>query len=449
MNNENYIERVLYREATTNPAAMSVLAEPLLPEVFTNPVLKRAYTVYRMFWQHYGRLPNHEDIKMSITKDDLARCMVEAEAMGADVDAALVEGESYDTFMELAQGYIRKRRGALVLNETLNDYQNNRLDADAAVLRFQEVASLKLVQDIGFDLYEGVDDFIAVTADEGGRISTGFADIDEKMGGGIPAAGKFLGVVSAPTNMGKSIFLGNLAVNAARAGKSVLVITLEMSEAVYASRIYSALYGINISELPFKGEELKRRVEEERLGEVLIKEFPPGTVSVDELSGYIDGVVKSGRKIDLICVDYLTLLAAPGTESSNEAGKVVSRKLRALSYKFAAPVFTAAQINRDGFGSTPDMKFMAESIAICSESDLILSLYRQKEDVELGIMRVFFLKSRLGARDVTSRLYFNTPLMRFENLKEDLAEKTVDAASTAKAAEEAKTDGKLADIMGL
>lgn len=447
--NGRYIESVLFKEMSTNPTVMSVVHNKLEPEVFTNEVFKRAANVYRLFWSKYTRLPNKEDLKMFTSNEAVSKVLVEARNICSQVDSELVEKESMDTFYELAETYIRKRRGELVLNRIISDYNNGRLDSDKAVTAFSEVSSIKLIQDLGFDIYENLPDFINNSYEDGNRLSTGFPDIDQKIGGGLPATGKFLGVVSAPTNMGKSIFLGNLAVNAAKQGKSVLIITLEMSQQVYAGRIYSSLYNIPIAEIPFRGEELKAAVDNAKYGQMLIKEFPPGTMTVEEISGYIDNAINEGRHFDIICVDYLTLLSAPGADNSNEAGKIIARKLRALSYKYSIPVFTAAQINRDGFGLTPDMKYMAESIAICSESDLIVSLYRQEEDVELSIMRLWFLKNRLGERDVSTRLFFNTPCLRFETLPEDLQGKTADDESTAKAVEAVEIQSKLNEILDL
>lgn len=91
--------------------------------------------------------------------------------------------------------------------------------------------------------------------------------------------------------------------------------------------------------------------------------------------------------------------------------------MRALSYKYKCPVFTAAQINRDGMSNTPDMKYFAESIAICAEADFIVSLYRQEEDLAMGVMRAAILKSRLGPKGMTIPLRFNIENLRFENIE--------------------------------
>lgn len=219
--------------------------------------------------------------------------------------------------------------------------------------------------------------------------------------------------------------LGNIAVNAAKAGKNVLIISLEMSEEVYAGRIYSALYDIPINAIHMMTDELKEKIKKLKYGSILIKEFPPATMTVAQIDAYIGDLYKAGYKFDLICIDYLTLLYAPGADNSNEAGKTITRKLRALTYKYSLPIWTACQINRAGMGeTTPDLKYIAESIAIASEADLIVSLYQQPEDREMNIMRVSFLKSRLGRNGFSINLFFNHEFLRFENMGEGIIEES-------------------------
>lgn len=380
-------------------------------------------------------------------EDPTANLILEAFRSVKDINLDEVDQKE---FYNNAEKFIKKRAGLLALQDIVNRYTNGVINAEEAVKKFEEVAAIKLFQNIGYDIYKDIDRYVEALEDEGGKLPLGWRDIDKIINGGIPANGKFLGVVSAPTNMGKSIFLGNIAVNAVKQNKTVLLISLEMSEMVYATRIYSALYGLNIAEVPFKRNEIRDRIKGGmNMGGMVISEFPPGMMTVDQIDSHINDLKKQGYHFDLVCVDYLTLLAAPNAENSNEAGKIISRKLRALSYKHECPFFTAAQINRDGFGIAPDMKYMAESIAICSEADLILSLYRNEEDVEMSIMRCWVLKSRLGIKDVSINLYFNTKSLRFEDMDESVQPSVVESSEEHQSTANKELDNSLADILDM
>ena len=67
------------------------------------------------------------------------------------------------------------------------------------------------------------------------------------------------------------------------------------------------------------------------------------------------------------------------------------------------------------------MRFMAESISICFDSDFIVSLYRQEEDIAMGVMRLAFLKSRLGKKGMSINLLYNTEKLRFEDMSNTIS----------------------------
>lgn len=438
--NEDYFETLLFAAITKDPVFFGKVQDKMDSRVFDNPAYRSVVEFYKKFWGENNRIPTKTDFKLYIKDEHNMRLL--AEAFNGEVKNFNPGDIPEDEFYKRTETFIKRKTALIAIGDLIEKYKSSRFDASEAVSIFERVASFSLLRNLGYDIYEDIERYLGEVESDKDRLPTGFTKIDENIGGGILGNGKFLGVVSAPTNMGKSIFLGNLAVNALKAGKTVLIISLEMSESVYASRIYSALYGMNITELPLRREELRQKVLGRQYGRMLIKEFPPGTKTVEEIDGYIDDARRAGWNFDLICVDYLTLLAAPGADNSNDAGKTIARKLRALSYKYECPVFTAAQINRDGFGLTPDMKYMAESIAICSESDLILSLYRNEEDAALNIMRVYFLKSRLGANGMSIRLYFNHDMLRFEDMKDDTssADSSLDAEKKVERDNEVLTD---------
>ena len=61
--------------------------------------------------------------------------------------------------------------------------------------------------------------------------------------------GKMLGLFMAQAGLGKSVFLSNLAVNFLKQNLAVVVISLEMSEDVYASRFDAHISKIDINKL--------------------------------------------------------------------------------------------------------------------------------------------------------------------------------------------------------
>ena len=411
--NETYLEKLLFKSIMMDSSFLPMVNVKFKPEIFADKSFEEVSRFYQKFYEDKGRVPTLQDVKLLANTDGLAQHVREAVANIKGVDHKEIPKEELYGYYET---YMKKRLALITFKDIFSKYDpSGDLDSDMLVEKFTNVASLKLIQEDAFDIYRDVEKFIQESRTTNNRIPLGFAEIDKVINGGLPADGKVLGVVSAPTNMGKSIFLANIAVNACKQGKNVLVVSLEMSETVYAQRIYADMYNLPINSIPMLTEELRQGVASKQYGSMKIKEFPPSTLTVSALDGYIEQLVRQGEKFDLICVDYLTLLYAPNAENSNEAGKRIAREMRALSYKYNCPVFTAAQINREGMSNTPDMRFFAESIAICAEADLIISLYRQEEDLAMGIMRATVLKSRLGAKGMTIPLRFNIENLRFED----------------------------------
>ena len=428
--NETYLEKMLMKSLIKDRSFLPSIAEKFDPQIFTDKSYEEVARFYKKFYQGKNRIPTTQDIRLLANEGNMAEHIKNVWATLKNVN---LEEMPKDELFSYYENYMKKRLALITFKNIFSNYDpNGELDADMLVDKFTNVASLKLIQDDAFDIYKNVDKFVAEIKKNDERIALGFTEIDKLIGGGLPRNGKTLSVVSAPTNMGKSIFLANVAVNACKQGKNVLVISLEMSEIVYAQRIYSDMYNLPINKIPSLTIELENLVKEKQYGNMKIKEFPPSSLTVRALDGYIEQLVRQGNKFDLICVDYLTLLHAPNADNSNEAGKIIAREMRALTYKYECPIFTAAQINREGMSNTPDMRYFAESIAICSEADFIVSLYRQEEDLTMGIMRAAILKSRLGPKGMTVSLRFNIENLRFENI-DNLAAAEIEEGSPAEA----------------
>jgi hypothetical protein len=77
-------------------------------------------------------------------------------------------------------------------------------------------------------------------------IKTGWSSIDDILGGGWSKS--TFNVLMGETNVGKSMWLHNIAVNTANAGANVLMITLEMANQKVMKRIGSMRLKININD---------------------------------------------------------------------------------------------------------------------------------------------------------------------------------------------------------
>lgn len=414
--NKQFLEKLIIKALTTDSVYMSRVVRYLDNKLFVDNNYNIVVDFYKKFWDDHSKLPSVEEIKLFANDPNFFTSFKKFYNDTANIS---LDSVKEDILYKESEKYIKEKLASITLSSAVDKMIKNEIEPSYLVNKFEEIAGISLLFEPGYNIYNDLPRFIDSLKTTENKLPTGFAEIDKYTNGGVLAKGKCLSIVTAPTNMGKSIMLGNIAVNAAKMGKNVLIISLEMAEEVYAGRVYSALYDLPINSLAFMTEELKEKVKSKNYGNIIIKEFPPATMTVEQIDGYIDSLIKSGYNFDLVCVDYLTLLTVHGADNSNEAGKMITRKLRALTYKYNIPFWTACQINREGMKEkTQEISHIAESIAIASEADLIINLNQQPEDKEMNIMRCTFLKSRLGGNGFSINLYFNQVNLRFEDMGE-------------------------------
>jgi len=119
------------------------------------------------------------------------------------------------------------------------------------------------------------------------KISTGWESLDEYTNGGFLKDGKMLGLFMAQAGLGKSVFLSNLAVNFLKQGLKVVVISLEMSENVYATRFDAHISKKDINKLKENESTALARIKEfysaHPTAKLYIKEYPPRSIRPSDI----------------------------------------------------------------------------------------------------------------------------------------------------------------------
>ena len=237
------------------------------------------------------------------------------------------------------------------------------------------------------------------------KISTGWQSIDVYTHGGFLKDGRSLYLIMAQAGLGKSLFLSNLAVNFLKQGLSVVVISLEMSEDVYAQRFDAHISKKDINHLQDDEQTTIQRItkfyEEHPTSNLYIKEYPPKSVTCNDIRAYLENLKTNGHKFDAIIVDYLNLVKS-GTKTDNMFvdGLDVSEKLRAISYEMHCPVISAIQTNTEGMNNeNVGMENISQSRGIAFTADFLMALFQIiPDDRENGMIRARILKNRLGGQ---------------------------------------------------
>jgi replicative DNA helicase len=265
------------------------------------------------------------------------------------------------------------------------------------------------------------------------KVSCGFPTIDHMLGGGWDI-GTF-NVIMAETNNGKSLWMQNFAIKSADMGHNVLYITLEMSERKVMKRLGAMRLKIPINDYDTISKDtdlIRKRIAglsktdggdifDKKVGKIYAKFWAAGTATVADFDNYIQKLKeKKGIKIDLVIVDYITLVAAPkgtGTDNLYSKGKVLSEGLRAIGAKYKCPVITGVQVAKDAWNSADiTLESVPESKAIAETADTFFAIIRTEEMKRQNLYRFKLLKQRDGDFLKSQiRLNLNSTYLTLEN----------------------------------
>ena len=306
-----------------------------------------------------------------------------------------------DELYENTERFLKERAVYSTLLEVAEQTSNADIDTGSILNKFEKACGITLSTDLGLDYFDDIDKHINDLKTIDSTISSGWEWLDKKLDGGFLEEGRAIYVFAGETNIGKSIFLGNIAKNIAETGKSVLLVSLEMSELVYAKRITTNLTQIPIRDLNHRTDDIEDSVSQyknkNKKSRIIVKEFPPSTITCKHLKGYIKKLVDRGVEIDAIVLDYVNLLRSDTGTNSYERIKYATEELRALSYVFSCPVITATQLNRQGYNEiNSGLDTVGESYGLAATADAIFSIWREEEDIDLGVLKLGVMKNRFG-----------------------------------------------------
>ena len=232
-------------------------------------------------------------------------------------------------------------------------------------------------------------------------VPTDWDTINDLMDGGL-GPGE-LGVVVAPSGVGKTWVLCALGAAAVRAGKTVVHYSMELSEKYVGSRYDTVFTQIPSADLPDKKSSVKDKINKLK-GKLIIKYFPPKGVSPKKLEAHIEKMNAAGNKPDLIIVDYADLLLSHTNKSDSTYGEQggVYIELRGLGGELGIPIWTASQTNRTGIDAEViEADKIADSYAKVMNADFIMSLSRKSKDKLSNTARMHIMKNRFGQDGIT------------------------------------------------
>ena len=229
-------------------------------------------------------------------------------------------------------------------------------------------------------------------------VRTNLAGFDNYLPGGI-APGQF-GILLAYPAIGKSWLAIFMAVQAWKAGKKPLIVSLEMTEKEVRNRVYTIM-----AEGYFSHRKLSAGLIDiegfENWAKQNLKDKPPFyIISNDGLADVSPSVIRG--KIDqyspdVVFVDYIQLMNS-NQGNDNEVVKIknISRELKVLAISSQVPIVAIASATPDDatdMNSVPSLGQVAWSKQLAYDADWVLALGRATGST---ILECIFRKNRHG-----------------------------------------------------
>lgn len=254
--------------------------------------------------------------------------------------------------------------------------------AEQQIFEIAQSGQKKNYEDLNDVLIRNVEE-LQKLQEEGGDITgitTGFRDLDKLLGG---LQRTDLVILAARPGMGKTAFALNVARNAAAAGNSVMIFSMEMSSEQLGMRILSMSSNVEMETLkhgsltPEDWMSVDAALDE--FEDVNINITDATDMSILEMKNKCRRL-KSEKGLDLIVIDYLQLMSLGyGVDNRVNEVSAITRNIKILAKELDCAVVLLSQLSRNSEkrpDHRPQLSDLRDSGSIEQDADIVIFLKR-------------------------------------------------------------------------
>lgn len=375
---------------------------------FKNEKIGVLFKIFSRYFKKYGTRPTNKQLWSLVASTDF-KDKISIDEFKAIVKVDLKEydsqwlDKSFDTWI----GTKGLESGVRDVIEYLRDVTINEDNVTNVIQNVKTLINDRTT--LNFRFNEGLDFFDPAHHEqetEEDKVSTGFENVDRILGGGLSE-----GTITAfmgESNVGKSIFLANLAANAVINGHNVVYITAEMKDRKVVKRLGANLLNVDMKNYETFAKDparVKKRLQSLNTGlmppgRLFVKEYPTSQATVHDIEGYLAELEESiGEKIKFVLIDYINILENyrnPNSENTYLKIKNLAEDLRAIMQRRGYIGATVTQVSGTGIGSSDlTARDVSESKALYHTVDNLFGIIQTPEMLQ---EQKYYLKS-LKLRD--------------------------------------------------
>jgi replicative DNA helicase len=385
------------------------IVDVLDPKYFDNQYFKIIMQMIKEYYVKYEHTPTFATLEQ-LTKSEITSPMAQKMVfdMLKDVKEAPIEGS--DFVQEKSLKFCKQQELQKVMSKAQKIIDKGDFESyDHLEEMVREALQVGEVDTGTSDVFSNLD--IVLDDDYRHPIPMGVPGIDNLMKGGL-AKGE-IGVILAPTGVGKTTFLTKISNHAFNLGYNVLQIFFEDNPKIIQRKHFTLWTGIAPDNLSNHRDDVMakvREIKENTKNSLTLKKLPSDTMTMNQIKNQVRKMIAEGNKIDMIVVDYIDCITPDknlGDEWKSEGS--VMRAFEAMCHELDIVGWTATQGNRSSISSevvTTDQ--MGGSIKKAQVGHVIISVAKSLQQKEMNLATIAITKSRIGKDGIV-----------FENCKYD------------------------------
>lgn len=313
-----------------------------------------------------------------------------------------------------------KRRLELRISETMAD-SDEALKAEVIAEYTKVLDSIESgTTDDELLIGKGLEDVLS-TYSEASLVTLSPQSLNDRLGGGlVPGT---VGCVFALTEMGKSLFMINMACSILRQGYKVLYVGNEDPADAMLRRFYTNLAGMTNDVLRQRPMEAQQTAYKNGYGNLLFYPTDPGTI------GAIVNKIEK-HKPHVLIIDQMHNLSTKGSFSKVDKNEHLACKVRSITKRYNLITIVVHQAAASAYGKSDrgennNTKLYLElsdmyysNVGIQSQLDWMLGIGADPERVDTGHRGLSLCKNKLGARREKWPVYFDNTLTKVNDIWE-------------------------------
>jgi replicative DNA helicase len=387
---------------------------------FENKYFKLIIQMIKEYYVKYEHMPTFDTLEQ-ITKSELQQEMAAKIVIDTITKIKECSVEGGEFVQEKAMKFCKQQELQKVMSKAQKIIDGGEFENYDTVEQLVRTALQVGEREDGMsDVFYNLDDVL--NEDYRHPIPMGIPGIDRLLKGGL-AKGE-IGVILAPTGVGKSTLLTKIANHSFNLGYNVVQIFFEDNPKIIQRKHITLWTKIHPDDLTERKEEAMakvREVENTMTNKLILKKLPSDTVTMLQIKNQLRKIIADGVKIDMVLLDYIDCVVPDrnlGDEWKSEGS--VMRGFESMCHELNLVGWTATQGNRSSISSdvvTTDQ--MGGSIKKAQVGHVIISVAKSLQQKEMKLATMAITKSRIGDDGVV-----------FENCKFDNGTLEIDTESS-------------------